>query len=380
MKHIVIVSDAWFPQVNGVVRTLNETVERLRARGYVVDLITPDQFTTIACPGYSEIRLAIAPRFKLRRMLDRMRPDIVHISTEGPLGWSARGWCMANNMPFTTAFHTRFPDYAAARTGWSVERFWPAMRRFHAPSSAVLVATQGLADELAVRGIVQTSLWSRGVDLSLFHPSQSPHPSMRDLPRPVMLSVGRVAVEKNLDSFLLADVPGTKVIVGDGPMLSELRQKYPEAVFLGKLGGDHLASAYKSADIFVFPSLTDTFGLVMVEALATGVPVAAYPVAGPNDIIGKNGMGPDDLYGVKIGALHDSLTDAIGQAQKCKSADCVTAAHFYDWENTVDQFSAALASAFASKPKPELPPVQILPTALPDNDVRSIEAMAWQNR
>lgn len=345
MKRIVIVSDAWLPQVNGVVRTLNETVMRLRARDYQVDLITPDLFTTLPCPGYSEIRLAVAPRMKLRRMLGQLAPDIVHISTEGPLGWSARSWCIANCMPFTTAFHTRFPDYAAARTGLSSERFWPLMRRFHAPSSAVLVATQGLVDELAGRGICQTRIWSRGVDLDLFHPDQAPLSQLADLERPIMLSVGRVAVEKNLEAFLKADVAGSKVVVGDGPLLDELRKKFPHVHFLGKLAGVQLASAYKAADIFVFPSLTDTFGLVMVEALACGVPVAGFPVAGPRDVIGANGMGPADIYPGKVGAIDTDLGRAILSARNCRPGDCVKAAAYFDWERTVDQFVEALARA-----------------------------------
>ena len=345
MNRIVIVSDAWFPQVNGVVRTLNETVERLRARGYAVDLVTPDLFFTIPCPGYGEIRLAVAPRTKVRRLLTQMRPDIVHIATEGPLGWSARSWCIANNMPFTTAFHTRFPDYAAARTRLSAERFWPLMRRFHAPSSAVLVATHGLMAELNSRGISQTRLWSRGVDLDHFRADQPPHPALADLARPVMLSVGRIAVEKNLEAFLAADLPGSKVIVGDGPMLTQLARKYPAVLFLGKLGGTELASAYSAADVFVFPSRTDTFGLVMVEALACGVPVAGYPVSGPLDVVGHGGNGPGAIYSGKVGALDENLSLAIEQARVCSADDCVAAARLYDWENTVDQFVAALADA-----------------------------------
>jgi glycosyltransferase involved in cell wall biosynthesis len=347
MKRIVIVSDAWLPQVNGVVRTLQETVTRLRARGYQVDMVTPDLFLTVPCPGYREIRLAIAPRLGIRRMLHRMSPDIVHIATEGPLGWSARAWCKANDMPFTTAFHTRFPDYAAARTGFSPERFWPLMRRFHSSSRAVLVATQGLKDELAERGIGHTQIWSRGVDLELFHPDQTPHPDMADLKRPVMLSVGRVSVEKNIEAFLLAKSPGSKVVVGDGPMLAQLREAYPDILFLGKLSGAELASAYKAADVFVFPSRTDTFGLVMVEAMACGVPVAGYPVAGPLDVIGKDGKGPTGLYAAQVGAVDEQLESAINAALMCDPAACVAAAKTYDWEGTVDQFVAALGSTIA---------------------------------
>jgi glycosyltransferase involved in cell wall biosynthesis len=348
MKHIAVVSDAWLPQVNGVVRTLNETVTRLRERGYIVDLLTPDQFLNMPCPGYSEIRLAVAPRFKLRRILNDLRPDIVHIATEGPLGWSARAWCIASGMPFTTAFHTRFPDYAAARTGMSAERFWPIMRRFHAASSAVLVATESLRDELASRGIVHSRIWSRGVDLALFRPDGAHHPVLEALPRPIMLSVGRVAIEKNLDAFLAASVEGTKVVVGDGPMLSTLRARYPHALFLGALSGAELAAVYRSADIFVFPSKTDTFGLVMIEALASGIPVAAHPVAGPLDIVGAQGTGPRNSYPARIGATDDNIQCAIGKCLAVQKAACVEAAKDYSWDNTVDQFVSALIDATAT--------------------------------
>jgi glycosyltransferase involved in cell wall biosynthesis len=348
MRRIAIVSDAWFPQVNGVVRTLNETVNRLRARGYAVDMVTPDLFLTVPCPGYSEIRLAIAPRSGIRRMLNSIAPDIVHIATEGPLGWSARAWCKANNMPFTTAFHTRFPDYAAARTGFSAERFWPLMRWFHAPSRAVLAATQGLKQELASRGISHTQTWSRGVDLDLFHPDRQPHSAMADLPRPVMLSVGRIAVEKNIEAFLSCAVRGSKVVVGDGPMLAQLREKYPNVHFLGKLVGVELASAYKAADVFVFPSRTDTFGLVMVEAMACSIPVAGYPVAGPLDVVGADGKGPSGAYRASVGAVSEQLDVAIAQALTCNAAACVAAARTYDWESTVDQFVAALGSTLVA--------------------------------
>ena len=288
---IAIATDAWVPQVNGVVRTLEMTVKLLRARGHDVTVISPDQFRTVPCPGYGEIRLAVAPRFGLRKKLMQLQPDIVHISTEGPIGWSTRRWCMTHNVPFTTAFHTRFPDYASVRTGLSPDFFWPVMRRFHAPARAVLAATPRLMDELAGRGITHSRLWTRGIDTAIFRSGLEPHGALKNLPRPIMLSVGRVAIEKNLDAFLGSSVAGTKVVVGDGPALAELKAKYPDAVFTGSLSGNDLASAYAAADVFVFPSKTDTFGLVMIEALACGVQVAGYPVPGPLDIIGENGCG-----------------------------------------------------------------------------------------
>ncbi|WP_353227082.1 glycosyltransferase family 1 protein [Novosphingobium sp.] len=342
---LAICTDAWHPQVNGVVRTLSTTVDRLTRRGYEVELVTPSQFFTFGLPGYSEIRLAMVPRFGTRRTLRAFAPDIVHIATEGPIGWSARGWCKDNGVPFTSAFHTRFPDYAAVRTGLSPSHFWPLMQRFHASSEAVLVSTPTLAAELAGHGIAHTRPWSRGIDDTLFHPLHAPHPALRDLPRPVMLNVGRVAVEKNLTAFLDADVPGTKVVVGDGPDLAALRARYPQAVFLGALAGEALASAYCAADVFVFPSRTDTFGLVMIEALACGVPVAAYPVAGPIDIVGPDGRGPVGLMPMQVGALHDDLAQAIARALRCDRLGAAVYGAGYSWDRATDQFVNAISEA-----------------------------------
>lgn len=342
---IALATDAWAPQVNGVVRTLSETVDRMRRRGYQVGAITPDLFLTIPMPGYPEIRLAVAPRMRTRRMLNAIDPDIVHIATEGPIGWSARSWCLSHNVPFTTAFHTQFPQYASLRTGISADRFWPLIRRFHAPSKAVLASTPTLRQELFDRGIVQSRLWSRGVDTDLFRPDRDRLPAFAHLPGPILLSVGRVAVEKNLEAFLSAPAVGTKVIVGDGPMLDQLRARYPDAVFLGALHGKDLASAYASADIFVFPSLTDTFGLVMIEALASGLPVAGFPVPGPLDVIGRFGLGASDEWSRPVGALNPDLSLAIARAERCSSADCVAAAKRFSWEGCVDQFVDVLIDA-----------------------------------
>lgn len=346
---IAIATDAWYPQVNGVVRTLGTTVAELDRRGYEVELVTPQRFMTIPMPGYSSIRLAMAPRFGVRKMLDAYDPDVVHISTEGPIGWSARGWCLARGIPFTTAFHTRFPDYVAVRTGISAERFWPIMHRFHAPSRAVMVATQSLADELADRGIAQTRLWSRGIDQWLFRPDGDCLAEMADLPRPVLLNVGRISAEKNLEAFLGADVAGSKVVVGDGPALNELKQKFSEAHFLGALAGENLAAAYRSADCLVFPSKTDTFGLVIIEALACGLPVAAYPVAGPLEIVGVNGRGCDNKMPATIGALHTDLGLAIEKALRLDRKAAAVFAHRYSWEQATDQFVAAIESAARAK-------------------------------
>ncbi len=346
---IAIATDAWAPQVNGVVRTLRTTVNALIERGHDVELITPQQFFTVPMPGYREIRLAVAPRFGARRALKEFNPDIVHISTEGPIGWSARAWCLSQNKPFTSAFHTRFPDYASVRTGLSPDRFWPIMRRFHAPSKAVLAATPGLMTELAERGIPQTRLWSRGVDTQVFHDKQPPLDCLAHLPRPLFLCVGRVAKEKNLEAFLQCKVTGSKVVVGDGPMLDELRTKCPGAHFTGALQGTDLAGAYTAADVFVFPSKTDTFGLVLIEALACGVPVAGYPVAGPMDIAGIDGRGPNSDLERPIGALNDDLALAMTQALSCNRNDAAAYGRTFSWDRCTSQFEDALESAIAAQ-------------------------------
>jgi glycosyltransferase involved in cell wall biosynthesis len=351
---IAICTDAWYPQINGVVRTLAATVAELDRRGYEVELITPERFTTVPLPGYSSIRLAMAPRFNARRMLDAFAPDIVHIPTEGPIGWSARGWCLSRETPFTTAFHTHFPEYAALRTGISADRFWPIMRRFHAPSRAVLVATETLERELASRGIAQTRRWSRGIDRWVFRPDGDLHPALAALPRPILLNVGRVALEKNLEVFLEADVTGSKVIVGVGPALESLRRRYPDTHFLGPLAGEELASAYRAADSFVFPSRTDTFGLVVIEALACGVPVAALPAAGPLDILGRHGRGVDGTFPATVGALDSDLAAAIGRSLRLdRQAAAIFGARF-SWQAATDQFLFAVHEAaerrYAGKP------------------------------
>lgn len=350
---IAICTDAWHPQVNGVVRTLAATVDRLTSRGHEVELITPGQFRTLPLPGYSEIRLAMAPRFGTRRTLADFAPDVVHIATEGPIGWSARSWCKANGVPFTSAFHTRFPEYAAVRTGLSAEHFWPLMRRFHRSSRAVLVSTPTLAAELGRHGIAHTRLWTRGIDRSLFHPGHDALPDLADLPRPIMLNVGRVAIEKNLTAFLDADVAGTKVVVGNGPDLARLKAAYPQVRFLGALHGEDLACAYASADVFVFPSRTDTFGLVMIEALACGLPVAAFPVPGPLDVVGSKGRGPDHRLPMQIGALDEDLALAITRALRCDRMGAAVQGARYNWDRATDEFLAAVSEAMQPVREPE---------------------------
>jgi glycosyltransferase involved in cell wall biosynthesis len=342
---IAICTDAWHPQINGVVRSLAMTVTQLVERGFEVELITPAQFRTFPLPGYSEIRLALAPRFGTRRTLTDFAPDIVHIATEGPIGWSARSWCMARGVPFTSAFHTRFPDYAAVRTGIDAERFWPLVRRFHAPARAVLVSTLSLGAELEERGLSQWRMWGRGIDRNLFRPGHAPLPQLAAIPGPILLNVGRVAAEKNLCAFLDAKVPGTKVVVGDGPDLAMLKSRYPDVRFLGALSGEDLARAYCSADVFVFPSLTDTFGLVLIEALACGLPVAAYPVAGPLDIVGPDGRGPEGELPMTIGALDSDLGWAIRRALQLDPLAAAIYGSQFSWERATDQFVRALEMA-----------------------------------
>jgi glycosyltransferase involved in cell wall biosynthesis len=341
----MVATDAWAPQINGVVRTLTETINQLEGLGHDLMVISPHQFKSIACPGYDEIRLALMPRFGVRKKLNRFLPDVVHIATEGPIGWTARRWCMVNNVPFTTAFHTRFPDYLAIRTGLDAKHFWPLMLRFHAPSKAVLAATPSLQAELTKRGITHNRPWSRGIDAKLFRPRLAPHENLIHLPKPIMLCVGRVAVEKNLEAFLSGTVQGTRVIVGDGPARAELERRYPEAIFLGALSGAELASTYAAADVFVFPSLTDTFGLVMIEALACGVPVAAFPVPGPLDVLGHDGRGGIHRFCRPAGALDANLDRAIVRALKIRSVDAAVLGQSYSWEGSTRQFESALREA-----------------------------------
>ncbi|MFM7781115.1 MAG: glycosyltransferase family 4 protein, partial [Alphaproteobacteria bacterium] len=286
---ILIVSDAWLPQVNGVVRTLSVVAEKLTAMGDTVEVIGPDRFRNLPMPGYAEIRLAIAPKRRLAQLVAEFAPEIIHIATEGPLGWAMRGICGRNKWPFTTAFHTRFPEYLEARTRIPADWSWCVMRRFHEAGDGTFAATASLKEELARRGFTKIRAWTRGVDLEKFNPAS--RDEWPGLPRPVFLYAGRVAIEKNIEAFLTLDLPGSKVVVGDGPALPALRQKFPEVTFTGYRENGALARSYAGADVFVFPSRTDTFGLVLLEALAAGTPVAAFPVTGPIDVITDERVG-----------------------------------------------------------------------------------------
>ncbi|MCI5048952.1 MAG: glycosyltransferase family 1 protein [Rickettsiales bacterium] len=318
-KHIALVTDAWLPQVNGVVRTLQTVVRQLESFGHTVTIYSPDMYKSIACPTYPEIRLAYGGIFKLGEQLEALEPDIIHIATEGPLGFAARALCTHKGWRFTTSFHTKFPEYVSAR--FKIPKSWcyKYLKWFHNHAHKMMVATPTLHAELEGRGFTRCTPWSRGVDTTLFHPEQRIE---LDLPRPLYLYVGRVAVEKNLEEFLELELEGTKVVVGDGPQREELEEEYEDVVFLGQKHGHHLAEIYASADCFVFPSLTDTFGLVMLEALACGTPVAAYPVTGPIDVI-KNPA---------VGCLHDDLETAIETALTLDRNACVAYAQNYSWE------------------------------------------------
>lgn len=307
---ILIATDAWHPQVNGVVRTLTMMAEAAKALGTEIVFLTPESFPTVGLPSYPDLRVAIPNPVKLARMITAAQADCIHIATEGPIGILARRYCRKRGLRFTTSFHTRFPEYVSARLPVPEAWVWALLRRFHGASSAVMAATPALASELRSRGFHNVVLWPRGVDSNLFHPRQG---ADLGLARPVFLSVGRVAVEKNLEAFLSLELPGTKVVVGDGPARAALERNYPDAVFLGARQGEALAEAYAAADVFVFPSKTDTYGLVLLEALASGVPVAAYPVTGPRDVIGDAPVGilDDDLQKACLGALPLAPEDCL---------------------------------------------------------------------
>lgn len=330
--NIVIVTDAWYPQINGVVRTITLTCDELVRLGHTVDVIGPDAFRTIPCPTYPEIRLSLFPGARLRARLEALQPDAVHISTEGPLGFAARAWCLKKGFPFTTSFHTQFPEYVKLRTGIPLALGYRFMRWFHGPAATVMVATRTLHERLTKWGFRNLGMWSRGVDTNLFRPRTE---RFLKEPRPVFMYLGRVAVEKNIEAFLDLDLPGTKYVVGGGPDLEMLKRKYPEVRFPGFKTGEELARHLASADVFVFPSRTDTFGLVLIEALACGVPVAAFPVQGPIDIV-TNGV---------TGFLSEDLREAVLHALGLDPGRCRNEALKYTWEACTRQFLGHLQAA-----------------------------------
>ncbi len=328
---IALVTDAWEPQVNGVVRTLQAVRAVLERQGHRVLVVSPDQFHSLPCPTYPEIRLAMVRTATVGALLADFAPDAIHLATEGPLCVAARRWCLRHRFPFTTAYHTQFPDYVSARSGVPAEWIWRYIRWFHAPAQAILASTPSIRETLVAHGLAQVRHWGRGVDLAHFHGDVAPHRDIAALPGPRLLYVGRVAIEKNLEAFLAGGHPGTRIVIGDGPARAMLEARYPDARFLGSRFGAELARCYAAADAFVFPSRTDTFGLVMIEALACGTPVAAYPVTGPIDVLDEH-----------VGAMADDLDVAIAVALSRDRAACAAYGRRFTWEASAAQFLSAL--------------------------------------
>jgi glycosyltransferase involved in cell wall biosynthesis len=338
---ILIVTDAWSPQVNGVVRTLTMLGNELGLLGHEVHFVTPENHTTLPLPTYPEIRLAVYPRGTLIKAIDDFAPEAIHIATEGTMGLWARSLCLERGLPFTTSYHTRYPEYVSARLPFIPQSaVYGTLRAFHGAAAATMVATPSLMRELAGHGFTNLRLWSRGVDADAFRPRNADEPSaFPDLPRPIFLYVGRVAVEKNVEAFLALDLPGSKVVVGEGPARGDLMGHYADAHFTGPLSGGFLAHAYRSADVFVFPSRTDTFGLVLLEALASGVPVAAYPMTAPMDVIGD----------APVAAIHHDLKTASLNALEISPAACREFALAHSWRAATEQFVANLAPIAATR-------------------------------
>jgi hypothetical protein len=336
---IMIVTDAWKPQVNGVVRTLTMTRRELEHMGHAVEIITPLTFRTLPCPTYPDISLALLPGRMVRKRIDTFAPDALHIATEGPLGLAARRHAIATGMPFTTAYHTRFPEYVEARIRLPLAWTYRFLRWFHGPARAVMAPTPKVKADLEQWGFRNVVLWSRGVDLDVFRFRRAQR--LQSEP-PIFLYVGRVAVEKNIEDFLALDLPGSKWVVGDGPALPALRAKYPQAHYLGVLQQEELAEVYASADVFVFPSKTDTFGLVLLEAMACGLPVAAYPVSGPIDVLGDSPAGAlrEDLREACLAALHIPREAARAHAER------------FSWRAATEQFLRHLQPVTASVLRP----------------------------
>jgi len=322
---VLIATDAWHPQVNGVVRTLGSLARAASKLGVTVDFLSPDGFPSYPVPTYPGLRLALPSRRRIAERIEAARPDAIHLATEGPIGFAVRAYCRRHGRPFTTSYTTRFPEYISARSPIPEAWVYAVLRWFHSAASVTMVATPSLRSELDGRGFGNLGMWTRGVDVDLFRPDRAVD---LGLPRPVFMTVGRVAVEKNLEAFLSLDLPGSKVVIGDGPQLDKLKRDFPAANFLGPLENGTLAAHLAAADVFVFPSRTDTFGIVQLEALASGVPVAAYPVTGPKDVIGDH----------PVGALNEDLDVACMQALRASRDACRKFALSYSWENSARQF------------------------------------------
>jgi glycosyltransferase involved in cell wall biosynthesis len=325
LMRVLIATDAWHPQVNGVVRTLTSLAESANRLGVTVGYLSPEGFRSVPLPTYTSLRLALPRAGEIARRIEDHQPDGIHIATEGPIGFMVRAYCVRHGVPFTTSYTTRFPEYIAARAPIPETWSYAALRRFHAAAAVTMVSTPSLMAELRQRGFRNLGMWTRGVDTELFAPQ---HVVPLDLPRPIFLTAGRVAVEKNLDAFLSLDLPGSKIVVGEGPQRQELQRRYPDVVFLGLREGRKLAGTIAAADVFVFPSLTDTFGVVQLEALACGVPIAAFPVTGPKDVIGDRPIGVIDHD------LRAACLAALGISREACRAFALT----HSWEASARQF------------------------------------------
>jgi glycosyltransferase involved in cell wall biosynthesis len=333
---IAIVTDAWFPQVNGVVRTLDKTINLLKEWGQDVLCINPGLFRTMPMPTYPDIPLALFPYARVKKLLNEFQPDAIHLSTEGPLGWAGRRYCLKYNQPYTTTYHTRFPEYIRLRAPIPLPLSYAFVRTFHSKATLTMVATSSMKATLEEKGFKNLEYWTRGVDIEHFVPIEKP---VLDLPHPIALYLGRVAVEKNITEFLDLKMPGSKVVIGDGPALESLKQRYPRVQFLGYRKNGNLARLLASADVMVFPSRTDTFGLVMLEAMACGVPVATYPVEGPLDVI-KNGIN---------GWMDEDLQTAVTNALQVDRKGCRQFAEGYSWDACTQQFLSLIRSNLSER-------------------------------
>jgi len=351
--NILLITDAWTPQINGVVRSLTTTRHELERDGHRVTVVSPEHRRTLPCPSYPEIRLTLRPRLALNEALDKFRFEAIHIATEGPLGWAARRACRKRGLAFTTSYHTQFPEYLKLRAPVPLTAGYALARRFHSAATRTMVRTETQKQLLTGRGFANLVIWPGAVDTALFHPAPK---DALTLPRPIAMYAGRIAPEKNLEAFLDLDLPGSKVLVGGGPALERLRERYPRAQFLGYRQGEELARTLASADVFVFPSRTDTLGLVMLEAMACGVPVAAFPVPGPADVV---------LDGA-TGALSDDLREAVFRALAIDPQACVDYAAGFSWQRSAQRFLSLLTPARSSgidaapynpEPCPSQPPV-----------------------
>jgi glycosyltransferase involved in cell wall biosynthesis len=340
---IALVTDAWQPQVNGVVTTLVELARELRQAGHTVQVMEPGQFATRPCPGYKGIDLAVAPRRRLTRMLDDFAPDAIHLATEGPLGWAGRRYCLQRKLAFTTAFHTKFPEIVNAAIRVPLSWGYALFRHFHRPSSGVMVPTQSVLRMLEGRGFRNLRAWTHGVDTGLFEFAAQPRdwPQLGPVARPLSLFVGRVSYEKNIEAFLETDLPGTQVVCGVGPVEASLKRRFPHVRWVGLLARDQLAQLYAAADVFVFPSRADTFGLVMAEAMACGTPVAAYPVDGPLEVLGRR----DEAGRTLGGAMHEDLRHAFHTALTVPRQEARSRSLDFSWTHAAALFAGFLVPA-----------------------------------